>query len=120
MNAINWFEIPCANLDRAQKFYETVLDTKLQRMDANGIPHGIFVTPEGQVGGALVVDKQNKPSAQGPRLYLDATGKLDASLERVAKSGGEVVLPKTDISPHGFMAIVRDTEGNHVALHSPS
>ena len=37
---------------------------------------------------------------------------------RVVKGGGAVVLPKTDIGVHGFIATVRDTEGNVVGLHS--
>ncbi len=31
-NAINWFEIPVKDFSRAQKFYETVLDTKIEEM----------------------------------------------------------------------------------------
>jgi predicted enzyme related to lactoylglutathione lyase len=120
MNAINWFEIPCTNFERAAKFYEAVLATRLERVDAAGGPHGIFPTSGHGVGGALVIDKQNAPAAKGSRVYLDATGKLDACLERVPKNGGEIVVPKTSIAPHGFLAIVRDTEGNHVGLHSPT
>ena len=33
-------------------------------------------------------------------------------------AGGKVVMPKTDIGPPGFIALVRDTEGNVVGLHS--
>jgi predicted enzyme related to lactoylglutathione lyase len=29
-NAINWFEIPAKNFDRAKSFYETVLGIKIQ------------------------------------------------------------------------------------------
>jgi predicted enzyme related to lactoylglutathione lyase len=28
-------------------------------------------------------------------------------------------MPKTDIGDPGFIAVLRDTEGNSVALHSP-
>ena len=30
-NAINWFEIPCEDLERATNFYETMLGAKMQR-----------------------------------------------------------------------------------------
>jgi len=51
-------------------------------------------------------------------VYLNASGKLDACLERVVPAGGAVVMPKTDIGDPGFIAVVRDTEGNLVGLHS--
>jgi predicted enzyme related to lactoylglutathione lyase len=51
-------------------------------------------------------------------VYLDADRKLDAVIARVEAAGGSVVQGKTDISPHGFVAIIRDTEGNLVGLHS--
>jgi predicted enzyme related to lactoylglutathione lyase len=118
MHAVNWFEIPCRDLDRAVKFYESVLDTKLQRMEFMGVPHGIFPSGEKEVGGALVLDKSNSPSPSGTRIYLDATGKLEDCLARVTKHGGEVIVAKTDISPQGFLGVLRDTEGNLVGLHS--
>ncbi len=30
-NPVGWFELPVANMERAMKFYETVLDQKLDR-----------------------------------------------------------------------------------------
>ena len=51
-------------------------------------------------------------------MYLDAPD-LDATLARVAKAGGKVLLGKTEIGDPGALAIVQDTEGNHVGLHAP-
>jgi predicted enzyme related to lactoylglutathione lyase len=42
---------------------------------------------------------------------------FDGCIERATRAGGRVVLPKTDIGDPGFIAILADTEGNHVALH---
>jgi predicted enzyme related to lactoylglutathione lyase len=119
MHALNWFEIPCSDLNRAAQFYDSVLEIQLKRETFMDVPHAIFGSSAGgAVGGALVQDKQNAPSAKGTLVYLDASGKLDACLARVTRLGGEVLLPKTDISPNGFIAILRDTEGNRVGLHS--
>ncbi len=49
---------------------------------------------------------------------LNADGKMDAILARVAGAGGAVVLPRTSIGQHGFIALIKDTEGNRVGLHS--
>lgn len=118
-HAIHWFEIFVGDLERAVRFYETVLGIELRRASEDGRPMAIFASAvtEG-VGGALVHQPGREPTATGALVYLDADGKLDASLARVERAGGSVVVPKTDIGAPGFIALVRDSEGNVVGLHS--
>lgn len=115
-NGINWFELFVADLPRAQAFYEQVLDTKLRAEKFNGEPHAIFQADG--VAGALVLRKDRGPSRDGALVYLNCNGKLDAVLARVTKAGGRLVLPKTDIGNPGFIAVMADSEGNAVGLHS--
>jgi predicted enzyme related to lactoylglutathione lyase len=119
-HAINWFEIFVADLDRATRFYETMLGTQLRREVFGGTPMAIFAGGQESVKGALVQDPKRKPSAEGPLVYLNAEGKLDAALGRVASARGTVLLPKTDIGDPGFIAVVQDSEGNRIGLHSHS
>jgi predicted enzyme related to lactoylglutathione lyase len=118
-HAIHWFEIFVSDLDRAVRFYQTALDIELRRQVEDGRPMALFASAvkEG-VGGALVRQPGREPTESGALVYLDADGKLDASLARVERAGGRVVMGKTDIGPPGFIALVRDTEGNLVGLHS--
>ncbi|MFP2932497.1 VOC family protein [Pyxidicoccus sp. 3LG] len=118
-NAVNWFEIPCAQLSRAAAFYERMTGLTLKRESFLDVPHAIFTFTSPGVGGALVEDKQNAPSATGQRVFLNAAGELDAWLARVEAAGGKVLLPRTPIGPPGHIAIIQDTEGNHVGLHEP-
>ncbi|MGI8952138.1 MAG: hypothetical protein ACR2FN_11200 [Chitinophagaceae bacterium] len=40
-------------------------------------------------------------------------------MNKVEEAGGKIIVPKTEISPeYGFMAVIIDTEGNRIALHS--
>ena len=117
-HALDWFEIPTTDLDRAVRFYETVLGVSLKREVFGGVPMASF--PFGQdksTGGALIQDARRKPSADGPVLYLNSYGHLDACLQRLAKAGGALVAAKMDIGEPGFIAIFRDTEGNVLGLH---
>jgi predicted enzyme related to lactoylglutathione lyase len=118
-HAIHWFEIFVADMDRAVRFYQTVLNVELRRTSEAGCPMAIFASAvqEG-VGGCLVQRPGREPTDRGVLIYLDANGKLDACLARVERAGGTVVQPRTDIGPPGFIALVRDTEGNLVGLHT--
>jgi hypothetical protein len=118
-HALTWFEIPTTDLDRAVKFYETVLGISLTREVFGGTPMAIFPASREDASGALVQDGGRVPSGDGTLIYLDAAGKLDDCLARVRRAGGTVVSGRTDIGDPGYIAVVRDTEGNLVALHSP-
>ena len=121
-NAISWFEIPTSNLDRAQKFYETIFDIKMQPLESPQIKMRMFPleSPMG-IGGALTNNAQfyKSSSTDGVLIYLNANPDVQIVLDRIEAAGGKIILPKTLISPeHGYMAMFLDTEGNRIALHS--
>jgi uncharacterized protein len=121
-NAISWIEIPATNLDRAQKFYETILNISLTRLDLPNIKMRMFPIDDPMGVGGAIVDSAgfHKPSAtDGPLVYLNANPDVQRVLAKVEKAGGKIVVPKTQISPeYGFMAVILDTEGNRIAFHS--
>lgn len=120
-NAISWFEIPTTDLDRAQKFYETILDVKLIPLDTPNLKMRMFPLEDMMgVGGALVYSAGfYKPSlTDGPLVYLNGNPDVQIILDRVEKAGGKIQVPKTQISPeYGYMAVIHDTEGNRIAFH---
>ncbi|HEY0741204.1 MAG TPA: VOC family protein [Chryseosolibacter sp.] len=121
-HAISWFEIPSNDITRAQKFYETILALKLTSLDLQNIQMRMFPIEDPMgVGGAIVFSGGfHKPSStDGPLIYLNANPDVQIILDRVEKAGGKVLVPKTPISDEfGFMAVIIDTEGNRIALHS--
>ncbi|MDP9034786.1 MAG: VOC family protein [Myxococcota bacterium] len=116
-NALNWFEIPVGDIDRAVDCYETLLGAKLRREVFGTLPYGVFPFGPPGIGGALVQDPR-RPSRSGTLVYLNADGQLDAILARIEQARASIVLPKTFIGKEGFIAIVADSEGNHVGLNS--
>jgi len=122
-NAISWFEIPTTDLDRAQKFYETIFATSLIPLDLQNLRMRMFPIEDQMsgIGGALCHNKDfYKPSStDGPLIYLNGNPDVQSVLDRVEAAGGKVLVPKTQISPeYGYMAVIIDTEGNRIALHS--
>ena len=121
-NAISWFEIPTTNIDRAQKFYETIFDIKMVPMDTSDLQMRMFpITDMMGVGGALSynADFYKPSSTDGPLIYLNANPDVQVVLDKVEAAGGQIMVPKTMISPeYGSMAVIIDSEGNRIALHS--
>ena len=114
-----WFDIPVRDLDRALRFYSAVLGTRLKKEQAGpGVAIAVLPHAEGSIGGSLVQTMDSKPSESGPLLYLNANGRLDEALNAVESHGGRVLSARHSIEPFGFRAIVLDSEGNRVALHS--
>ena len=122
-NAISWFEIPTTDIDRAQKFYETIFGITLMPMDMPNIKMRMFPLDDmmTQVGGALVDSGgfHKVSGSDGPLIYLNANPDVQNVLDKVIEAGGSVMVPKTEISPeYGFMGVFIDSEGNRIALHS--
>ena len=118
-NSINWFEIPVTDLDRAKLFYETILGTSMQQMEAMGMKSAFFPADlVNGVGGCIIEGQGYTPSEKGTIVYLNGGDDLQTALSKVETAGGKILMPKTAIGPNGFMAQFRDTEGNKVALHS--
>lgn len=118
-NAINWFEIPVKNFNRAKKFYEALMGSPVTEMPHPQYKYGMLPADmQNGVGGGIVEGEGFEPSTKGALIYLNGGDDLSVPLSKVEKAGGKIILPKTSIGPNGFMAHIEDTEGNKIALHS--
>lgn len=122
-NAISWFEIPTNDIERAQKFYESIFQIKLAPLETDNFKMRMFPLddPMNGVGGTLVkTDGFHIPSAtDGPLIYLNGNPDVQIILDRIEAAGGKITVSKQKISDeYGYMAVFIDTEGNRIALHS--
>lgn len=116
-NAVEWFDIPVTDLDRATQFYGDFLGVTLERYSTPDIEGALF--PAQSLGGTLLRGEGFVPSHHGSVLYINCGADLNPMLERVVDAGGKVLLPKTEIpGDRGFFAYFEDTEGNRVGLTS--
>lgn len=120
-HAINWFEIPVRDIDRAQRFYETLLNRPLRR-EAMGPEATLAVFPYVQgagAGGCLFAGTNAPaPTTSGTVVYLNAEPSLNVVLARLPEAGGKLLMPRVDL-PEGMGAFahIEDSEGNRVGLH---
>ncbi|GAB4107638.1 VOC family protein [Echinicola sediminis] len=121
-NSIVWFEIYVDNMERAGKFYEKVMQVKLEDMSDPNNPSikmkGFPGNMEGYgASGALVKMDEMKPGGSGTLVYF---GCEDCAKEesRVEGNGGKILQAKMSIGEYGFISLALDTEGNTIGFHS--
>jgi predicted enzyme related to lactoylglutathione lyase len=121
MHSLSWVEIPVLDFERARAFYSRIFDFTMPQTTTGAKTMGFLRFDPGKgVGGAIVQGAGYVPAAQGPLVYLAAGKDLAVVLHRVVPAGGLVQVDKTPVGPGlGFYAIIFDTEGNRLALHSP-
>jgi predicted enzyme related to lactoylglutathione lyase len=107
------------DLARARTFYEVVLGVQLSKLESPGMDMLGFPMRGDATGasGALVRMPGFASGANSVLVYFICD---DCSREaaRAVTAGGRIQKEKTAIGPHGFIALVVDTEGNMVGLHS--
>ena len=116
-NRAVWFDIPVVDLDRATTFYSAVLAVKVEQQSFDGFAFSLIEHGDGN-GGCLVPNPSDVVPGKGILLYLNVHGRIRDAVQKVQDNGGNVLQEIHSLGPHGFRAIVSDSEGNRVALHS--
>lgn len=123
-NAVRWFEIYVQDMDRAKAFYEQVFGRTFIQLSLGGPDQpemwGFSGHPEGTgAPGALVKMPGFESGGNSVIVYFGST---DCGVEhaRALEAGGESIKPKTPIPPFGFIALIRDPDGNRIGIHSTS
>ena len=116
-NRAVWFDIPVADLDRAIEFYKHVLAIKISKETYGDFQFALLEHDLGN-GGCLVPRPDEITANKGVMLYLNVNGRLDDAVTKTRAHGGKVIEEIHSIGPHGFRAIILDSEGNRMVLHS--
>ena len=112
-----WFDLPVADLERAGRFYAAVLGIQVSRTSAGDFTFAVLEHGPTGNGGCLIPNAK-EVSAAGILVYMNVDARIRDALAQVEKHGGRVLKPIESIGAHGFRAIVLDSEGNRIALHS--
>lgn len=116
-NRAVWFDIPVVDLQRACKFYGATLAIKVDEFDADGTKMAVLEHTDGN-GGCLYEKPDWISSTGGLLVYMNVEGRIRDAVVQTTEHGGKVLEETHPIGPHGFRAVVLDSEGNRIALHS--
>lgn len=118
-NAVGWFEIYVQDMNRAKAFYESVFKIQLERLESPGIEMWAFsMQPEATGASGALVRMEGCPSGGNSTLVYFICADCSVEAKRASTQGGKVFKEKFSIGQYGFIALVTDTEGNMIGLHS--
>jgi hypothetical protein len=115
-NRAVWLDVPVTDLDRACAFYAAVLGCRVDAEEFDGFKFAVIEHRDGN--GGCLVPMPDQVSDKGLIVYFNADGRIRDAVHQAEQHGGTVLEPVKAIGPHGFRALVKDSEGNRVALHS--
>jgi uncharacterized protein len=118
-NPVGWFEIYVQDMERAKRFYAQVFGTEFTRLQGDGFDiEGFPMSPDVEgISGALVHMPGFESGLNSVLVYFKCE---DCAVEaaKAASAGGQLFKAKTAIGPYGHIALICDTEGNMIGLHS--
>jgi predicted enzyme related to lactoylglutathione lyase len=118
-NPVIWFEIYVQDIERAKKFYETVLRVKLEKLNTPGLEMWAFPMQMDRMGAAgSLVQMPGYPSGGNSTLVYFSCSDCADEGARVVDAGGRIEREKMSIGEYGFIVLAFDTEGNMFGLHS--
>ena len=124
-NPANWFTLYVRDLARAKAFYEAVFQIELTDLPVEGTEARYATFPGDNsapgCGGMLCHDPQQPFTPGNSVLLYFACDDCAIEAARAAQHGGKVLTGKTAIgNDYGFDALIEDSEGNRIGLHSPA
>ena len=114
MSRVTHFEIPADDPERAIKFYETVFGWTIEKWDGPIEYWMVMTGPEDQPGIDGGLARREDP-ATGVENMIDVKN-LDQSIVDVEANGGTIFRPRMAIPGVGWLAYIKDTEGNVFGL----
>ncbi len=117
-NQVVWVDMPVVDLDRAIRFYSVLLAAEVKKQEFDQFKFGLLPHAETSVSGCLVESPAEHINQNGPLVYFNVEGRLDDAVAQAKTFDVEIIEEKFQMGEHGFRAVLRDSEGNRIALHS--
>jgi len=117
----SWFELMTDDVEGAKAFYGALLGWQFVTTEDAGIPytHAVVSGVARPVAGmfdrryAMTENAQKLPPHWGSYITVEDA---DASVQRVERLGGHIIVPPTDIPGVGRFAVIQDPQGAVVSL----
>ena len=118
-NPVAWFEIYVDDIERAKSFYEAMLGIKLSKLEGTEFEMWAFPMEQASYGATgAIIKLPGYPAGANSTIVYFSCADCAVEAERAEDAGGKIEKNKMSIGQYGFIALVVDTEGNMIGLHS--
>lgn len=121
-NPVGWFEIYVEDMERAKRFYESVFEFTMTELPQSGesLPGmlGFPMHAEAKGAAGALAKMDGAPTGAGGTIVYFTSKDCSVEADRADALGGRLIKKKTSIGDYGFIALVSDTEGNIIGIHS--
>ncbi len=116
------FEIHASDPEKSIAFYQALFGWRFERYPVPGVYYGVITGDEKTPGinGGLI-QRMGPPPADGApvnawTVTVDVAN-IDAAFAKAIELGGREALPKMAIPHVGYVAYIKDVDGNIIGLH---
>jgi uncharacterized protein len=117
-NQIVWVDIPVTDLDRAISFYSALLNGEVLKQTYDQFNFGLLPHADTSVSGCLIESPVEHINEFGPLIYFNVEGRIAQAVDVAKAFNVDIIEEMFQMGEHGFRAVLKDTEGNRIALHS--
>jgi predicted enzyme related to lactoylglutathione lyase len=118
-NPVSWFEIYVEDMGRAKAFYEAVFDVQLKKLEGTEFEMWAFpMSQDGSGAAGALVKIPGYPSGANSVIVYFSCDDCAVEAEKAVKACGQIETGKKSVGQYGHIALVIDTEGNLIGLHS--
>ena len=112
-----WNELMTSDVEAAKKFYAGLFGWKMEDAAMEGAKYTMIKVDGEPVGGIMSVPAERKGVSPSWGVYVTVED-VDATADRVAKLGGKLLHPPTDIPKVGRFCTIQDPQGAVVSAIS--
>ena len=117
-NPVGWFEIYVQDMARAKAFYGAVFDVPFTRLESPIELWAFPMQPSGHGAAGALARIEGFGSGDNSVIVYFTCDDCGARAARAVEAGGQIHKAKMSIGQYGYIALVLDSEGNMIGLHS--
>jgi uncharacterized protein len=114
-----WTELMTRDVEKAKKFYSSLIGWKIEGMDMGGFTYHLLQTPGTgeQVGGMMQMEGPKFEGVPPHWMPYIAVDDIDGSAKKAVDLGGKIKVPPTDIPNIGRFCVLEDPTGAVISLY---
>ena len=115
-----WTELMTRDVEKAKKFYSSLIGWKIEGMDMGGFTYHLLHTPVSgeQVGGMMQMEGPKFEGVPPHWMPYIAVDDIDGSAKKAVELGGKIKVPPTDIPNIGRFCVLQDPTGAVISLYN--